>query len=62
MSSRSLGLFAGFFVSHAKILPGELPLDQIRIFGEKKDASLQPDLVRPLSILRSRRELITLRL
>jgi len=42
--------------------PGELPLDQIRIFGEKKDASLQPDLVRRFSILRSRRELITLRL
>src|SRR6202162_6385692 len=30
-----------------KVLPRKLSLDQIRIFGEKKNSPLQPDLVRP---------------
>jgi len=43
-----LGIIRRVLRVPCQILPGELPLDQIRIFGEKKDASLQPDLVRPL--------------
>ena len=47
MSSRSFGLLAGFFVSQGRSSP-ELPLDELRVFGKKKDAPLQPDFVGPL--------------
>src|SRR5579862_3280110 len=31
-----------------QVFAGQLPLDEFRIFGEKKNASLQPDFIRPL--------------
>jgi hypothetical protein len=43
-----LGIIRRILRIPGQIFARELPLDQFRIFGEKKNASPQPDFVRPL--------------
>ncbi len=42
------GIVGRIFRIPGQVFARQLPLDQVWIFGEKKNASLQPDLIRPL--------------
>ena len=62
-----LGIVRRIFRIPRQVFAGELPLDQVWIFGEEKNTSLQPDPVRPLFNFDlvpggGKRELITVRL